>query len=243
MDITAIQEECLTSEPEMIKKDSPSLAAIIPAFNESRQIRQVISALQNSSLLSQIIVVDDGSTDGTGDVLENHALTDERIRIIRHPVNQGKGESLRSGLLACEQAHTVLMLDADLSGLLPKHITTLAEPVMTDQADMSLGLFVRGKWNTDLAHRLTPWLTGQRCFRANLLAQLDWDAAQGYGLETALTLTARNLKWRIKHIYLDGVTHPPSEFHHGLGKGILNRGKMYGQIARTWWTFIRKKQN
>ncbi|MFO7583695.1 MAG: glycosyltransferase, partial [Anaerolineales bacterium] len=78
MDITAIQEECLTSEPEMIKKDAPSLAAIIPAFNESRRIRQVISALQNSSLLSQIIVVDDGSTDGTGDVLENHALTDER---------------------------------------------------------------------------------------------------------------------------------------------------------------------
>jgi polyisoprenyl-phosphate glycosyltransferase len=242
MNITAMQEECLASEPQVIKKDAPSLAAIIPAFNEARRIQQVVSALQNSSLLSQIIVVDDGSIDGTGDILEKHALTDERIQIIRHPVNQGKGESLRSGLLACEQAQAVLMLDADLSGLLPKHITALAEPVMADHADMTLGLFIRGKWNTDLAHRLTPWLTGQRCFRANLLSQLDWEAARGYGFETALTLTARNLKWRIKHIYLEGVTHPPSEFHRGLGKGILNRGKMYGQIARTWWTLIRKKQ-
>jgi polyisoprenyl-phosphate glycosyltransferase len=237
------KEEYLASGPQMIKNDEPSLAAIVPAFNEAKRIRQVISVLQNSNLLSQIIIVDDGSTDGTGDILESHALSDKRIQVIRHSANQGKGESLRSGLLACEQAHTVLMLDADLSGLLPTHISALAEPVMTDQSDMTLGLFVRGKWHTDLAHRLTPWLTGQRCFRANLLSQLNWEAAQGYGLETAITLTARNLKWRIKHIYLEGVTHPPSEFHHGLRKGILNRGKMYGQIARTWWTFIRKKND
>ncbi len=86
-----------------------------------------------------------------------------------------------------------------------------------------------------MSHGLTPGLTGQRCFRVELLEHLDWNAAQGYGLETALTFTTQKMGWRIQRVYWKGVSHPPSEFHRGLIKGLLGRVKMYWQIGRAWW--------
>ena len=217
------------------------VSAVIPAYNEARRIESVLSVLQRTDCLSKIIVVDDGSSDGLQTVVEQIAKADERIRLIRHPRNIGKGGALHTGVSVCRADHNaVLMLDADLSCLKPEHIHNLVAPVLDGQADMTLGLFIGGKWNTDFAHRITPWLTGQRCFRLELLDHLDWNAAKGYGLETTLTLTARRLGWRIKDVHLEGVSHPPSEFHHGLLKGPLNRVKMYWQIGRAWWLSKRK---
>jgi hypothetical protein len=73
-----------------------------------------------------------------------------------------------------------------------------------------------------------------------ILKHLDWNAASGYGLETALTFTASKLDWRVQKVHLEGVSHPPSEFHHGLVKGTSNRVKMYWQIGRAWWLLKRK---
>ncbi len=85
-----------------------------------------------------------------------------------------------------------------------------------------------------MGHIVTPWLTGQRCLYSELLGQVSRPAAAGYGLETAITVAASIGGWRVQRVRLEGVYHPPSEFHRGAYNGIAVRARMYGQIIRAW---------
>lgn len=222
---------------------SPSLAAIIPAFNETGRIGRVLAVLRDVAELGEIIVVDDGSTDGTQAEVEAVAAADPRIRCLRFPANRGKGEALFAGARATS-ADILLFLDADLVGLKPDHVRALIRPVSEGQAELSIGIFQGGQLNTDFAHWLTPWLSGQRCLPAHLFAQVRQPTGSGYGIETAITLTARRERWRCQNVPWRGVSHVPAEFRRGLWPGVQNRLRMYGAIFRTlfgekvWQLFV-----
>jgi glycosyltransferase involved in cell wall biosynthesis len=213
---------------------TPLVAAIIPAYNEARGIGKVLNILRQVDLLSEIIVIDDGSKDRTIDEIEKCAVMDYRIRTISHSENRGKGEAIFSGWRAT-RAPLLVTLDADLVGLKPEQVVGLILPVLEMRADMTLGLFRHGYWRTEYSHRVTPWLTGQRCFRADLLKSISLPAAAGYGFETAITVAARRHKWRCVRVSLEGVSHPPSESHRGFWNGVATRSKMYAQIVRAWY--------
>ncbi len=224
-------------EPDRItapQETTSGLSAIIPAFNEAQRIGFVLGVLSQIERLDKIIVVDDGSSDGTAQEVQAAAGRDHRIQFIRLPFNQGKGQSLFRGLKEAT-AKYILMLDADLQGLAPVHVLSLIEPVIKGEADMTVGLFRGGRFRTDLSHWLTPWLSGQRCVRAELFQKISRKAAEGYGLETAMTVAARAQGWRIRKVALKGVWHPPSEGHRGVLPGIWNRMRMYSQILRAWY--------
>ncbi|MDD2694731.1 MAG: glycosyltransferase family 2 protein [Anaerolineales bacterium] len=210
------------------------MSAVIPAYNEAEGICRVLKALGPVTLIQEIIVVDDGSTDGTAALAEGCRQQDQRIRLIRHGQNQGKGQAFYSGYQAAACA-VILTLDADLIGLTPHHVENLLSPVLSGEIDMSVAVFRGGSWNTDLGHFLTPWLSGQRCLRAELLSQIPWAAAAGYGLETAITVAAGRYGWRHVRIPWRGVFHPPSEFHRGLIRGVATRARMYAHILRAWY--------
>jgi len=211
------------------------VACVIPAYNESGRVGNVLASLRSIDRLDNIIVVDDGSVDGTLGDARAAATLDPRVRVLHNDRNRGKGAAVRAGLSAAAGAGAILLLDADLEGFGPAHIEDLVEPVLADQAEMTLGLFIGGKWTTDMSHRLTPWLSGQRCLRSELLHRIDWAAAEGYGIETALTVAALQYGWRVQRVPLPGVWHPPSEYHRGLSEGIRNRTQMYLQIARAFY--------
>lgn len=213
---------------------TPRVAAVLPAYDEAENIGTVLDVLRQVGELSEIIVIDDGSKDGTAEVVRQKGQLDPRLRLLIHPVNSGKGEALFTGWSATE-ASTILMLDADLINLRPEHVMELMKPVMKRQVDMTMGLFKGGRWFTDISHWLTPWLTGQRCFRSELLRHVPRAAASGYGLETAITIAARQRGWRCLPVRLEGVSHNPSEVHRGLAKGVLTRLKMYHQIVVAWY--------
>ena len=212
----------------------PEVAVIIPAHNEADHIDSVLSALRDVNCICEIIVVDDGSGDSTANKVRDAASLDKRIRLIHHSHNLGKGQAILTGRNATK-ASILLLLDADLVGLKPMQVLSLIEPVITQKMDMSLGLFRGGKFLTDFSHLATPWLTGQRCLRSSIMDELNINAASGYGFETALTLAAHRNDWRTGFVWLDGVWHPPSEFHRGLLQGIRQRMHMYFQIARAWY--------
>ena len=212
---------------------SPHVAAIIPAFNEATQIGLVLQVLRQIPDLDQIILVDDGSTDSTLSVMQAASQTDPRIQVIHNDTNRGKGEAVYSARQEV-QAQYLLLVDADLLGLQPHHVLDLMRPVLTSQADMTVGIFKGGKLNTDFSHFITPWISGQRFLQARLLDQINWRAASGYGLESAITIAARKQGWRCRYIPWRGVYHPPSEFHRGIWKGTINRVRMYSHILRAW---------
>ena len=217
----------------MTRKTTP-IAAILPTYNEAHHIHAVLDVLREVDTLSEIIVVDVGSSDDTAELARQAAALDPRLQVIQHNKNRGKGQAIFTGWRAT-QAACLLLLDADLVNLTPQHVDALIAPVITRRADMTLGLFRGGRIHTDFAHWAAPWLTGQRCLRAEILRHVSEQAASGYGFEVALTLAAQRRGYRLRIIPLGGVWHPPSEFHRGWLKGIPWRLKMYGQILRAFW--------
>jgi polyisoprenyl-phosphate glycosyltransferase len=220
----------------------PLIAAILPIYNEELNVASVLDVLHATSILDEIILVNDGSTDNTAEILHQAAAIDQRIRILLHDKNRGKGQAIFNGW-AATSAPILLLLDADLKALTPEHIQALLAPVIEHRADMTLGLFRGGHRSTDLSHWLTPFLTGQRGLRAELLKYVSREAAAGYGFEVALTVAAGQQNFRTRGVALKGVWHPSSEFRteRGYWIGKLWRFRMYGQVIRAWFIATRKR--
>jgi len=209
------------------------VTTIVPAYNESGRIGNVLAVLAGVSELADILVIDDGSTDATLDEVKRAAAADRRIRVLQMPTNSGKAQAVLAAA-ALTQTRFVLMLDADLMNLQQHHVLELISPLTSDKADMTLGLFRGGHWGTDFSHLATPWLTGQRCMRAELLRYLTAETASGYGLEIALTVAAQLHDYRVKRVVLRGVWHPTSEYHRGLSIAFRWRRRMLGEVWEAW---------
>jgi glycosyltransferase involved in cell wall biosynthesis len=113
------------------------LAVIIPAYDEAGTIAAVVQTVLAQPLVQEVIVVDDASRDGTWEVVQPLAQADGRIKLLRHPVNRGKGAALRTGF-AKAAAPIVIVQDADLE-YDPADYETLARPILAGKADVVLG--------------------------------------------------------------------------------------------------------
>ncbi len=123
------------------------LSVIIPVYNEVESIETILKRVQATRLVHEIIVVDDGSTDGTRDVLKK---LDGRkgVRVILHGKNQGKGAAVRTGMTAAK-GDVLLIQDADLE-YDPRDYAELLKPIQEGLADVVYGSRFLGK-----AHRVT----------------------------------------------------------------------------------------
>ncbi|MET8980770.1 dolichyl-phosphate beta-glucosyltransferase [Streptomyces sp. NPDC004539] len=97
----------------------PDLSVVVPAYNEEHRLAPTLDAItahlgQNPSRSWELLVVDDGSTDATGDLVAGRAADDPRIRLLNSPQNRGKGHALRLGV-AASRGRRVLVTDADLA--------------------------------------------------------------------------------------------------------------------------------
>ncbi|MGC8641581.1 MAG: ABC transporter transmembrane domain-containing protein [Isosphaeraceae bacterium] len=111
---------------------------IIPVYNEASTIRAVLDAVSAAPYPKQIIVVDDGSTDGTAEVL--HDWTSRfgvDVTLLRHPTNRGKGAAIRTGLPTCRADVTVIQ-DGDLE-YDPRDYPALIEPIFSGNAQVVYG--------------------------------------------------------------------------------------------------------
>jgi len=200
--------------------------AIIPAYNEEKTIGHVLAVLKNTPLINKIIVVSDGSTDNTVQVAKSY-----EVEVIELTENRGKGGALKAGL-DNNKADVVLFLDADLIGLTPKHVHSLLEPVMNDQADMTIGIFDKGRIATDLAQKMAPYLSGQRALKFPLLEQIsDLDVAR-FGVELALNRFMETSGIRVQEVLLHDMSHVMKEEKFGVWKGMAARMKMYWEIIK-----------
>lgn len=111
------------------------LSVVIPAYNERATIEQVLEEVRATPFDLDVIVVDDGSTDGTRELLQGLDLPD--VRVILHERNRGKGAAVRTGF-AEARGDIVLIQDADLE-CSPSDYPALIAPILDDHADVVFG--------------------------------------------------------------------------------------------------------
>ncbi|MCI0395343.1 MAG: glycosyltransferase family 2 protein [Chloroflexi bacterium] len=207
-----------------------SVTAVIPAYNEAQRIGAILNVLQNVHELSQIVVVDDGSTDNTAAIVHRWRELDPRVLLKCLPENQGKGGAMVAGAETSAN-DIVTFLDADLVGIKPDHIQALIEPVKSGQCAMSLGLFNNGRRTTDLSHELIPFLSGQRCLRWSLFRAAPDLASTRWGIEVALSLYASRRAYPIRTVLWNGVTHAMRVEKGSFLAGCWSYWQMWSDIA------------
>mgnify|MGYP000026379905 CR=1 FL=1 len=202
------------------------LTCLVPAYNEAARIGGVLDVLADHPLLDTVIVVDDGSTDGTADV-----AAAKGVRVLRTPGNVGKTRALALGLGLVATRH-VMLIDADLSGLTPEAITALAAPVLSGAAGASISL--RG--NAPRSWRLigVDYISGERVLPVALLAGQEAALARlpRFGFEVFLNHRMRAAGLRVAIVRWPGVASPSKAAKRGLRAGIAADIAMIRDIFR-----------
>lgn len=202
------------------------VAVVIPAYNEELRIAQVLGAVTRAGCVDEIIVVSDGSDDRTVDV----ARMLQGVKVIALQQNIGKGGAMWAGIQATN-ADVIVFFDADLVGLLPEHVEMLVAPVVQG-ADMSVGIFRKGKFWSDAAQAISPSISGQRAMRRQLLLDNPCIADARMGVEVELTRIVRQQGLELVKVHLRGVTHTSKEKKFGFMEGAARRAKMYAEIGK-----------
>jgi dolichol-phosphate mannosyltransferase len=153
---TQVEEGLLGGAVEAGRPRRPSLAVIIPAYNERDTIQEALRRVRALDADIEVIVVDDASTDGTGELLEG----EPGLVLVKHPENRGKGAAIRAGLERVT-AGIVAIQDADLE-YDPRDLLRLLQPIATGEARVVYGSrFLAGRPRMQLANyvcnRLLAW--------------------------------------------------------------------------------------
>ncbi len=171
----------------MDKNGEITVSAIVPVFNEERTVAGVIKALLKSPLINQVIVVNDGSTDRSLEIIERFR---DQIMILNLRKNRGKGFALAEGVRRAN-GEIVTFWDADNLNLSQKHIRSLLEPLLTNKAQVVLGYRV---WKNGFPSPFREF-TGQRAYyRKDLLPHLKEMSRSRFGVEVYLNDVLKDRK-------------------------------------------------
>ncbi len=116
-------------------------ACLIPAYNEEKNIEEVVDRTENTGVFSEIIVVDDGSKDSTAEKAKKISLTSKiKITLISHEKNKGKGEALKTGFehILKTNSDAAVIMDADMQ-YPPEQAEKIIEPIKNGIADFVMG--------------------------------------------------------------------------------------------------------
>jgi len=187
------------------------LSVIMPVYNERKTLREIVKRVQAVQIEKEIIIVDDGSTDGTRRMLKE--LDDENIKILFHEKNRGKGAAIRTAQPHIE-GDIVIIQDADLE-YNPEEYYKLIEPIIDGRADVVYGSrfigdvhrvhlfwhYVGNKFLTTVSNmfnnlNLTDMETCYKVFKAGVFKDISLKSG-GFGFEPEITAKVARRKCRL----------------------------------------------
>ncbi|OYU19185.1 MAG: glycosyl transferase [Rhodobacteraceae bacterium PARR1] len=203
------------------------VTCLIPAWNEASRIAGVLACVVGHPLIDQVVVVDDGSTDGTGAI----AAAAGAELCIQTP-NAGKSAAMARGLAAA-QGDLVLMLDADLIGLTADAVTALLTPVLSGRADVTISL----RANAPAVWRAIglDFISGERVMPRSMLTPHVQRIAglPRFGLEVFINAQWLQGRCRLAVVPLAGVSSPAKATKRGVLRGIWSDVAMMANILAT----------
>lgn len=210
-----------------------SLTFLLPVFNERATVEQILQQVRDTGLADRIIVVDDASTDGTRELLEEIAARDSRLALHLHDRNRGKGAALRTGFSKVE-TDLVLVQDADLE-YDPRDVPALLVPIDENKADVVFGSRFLGAsrrptmfWHmvanklltlmTNVLYNtiLTDMETGYKLFRREVIQSFT---IRSNRFDFEPEITAKLLKNKVR-IFEVPITFNPREYSEGKKIGL-----------------------
>ena len=210
-----------------------SLTILMPVFNEKATLEAILTRVEATGLATEIIVVDDGSSDGTRDLLQALAPRHPLLKLILHDRNRGKGAAIQTGIRAATQ-DLLLIQDADLE-YDPRDYPALLDPIREGKADVVFGSRFLGAprrttmfWHmvanklltlmTNVLYNsiLSDMETGYKLFRREIIQAIPL-RCQRFDFEPEVT--AKLLKRRVR-IFEVPISFNPREYDEGKKIGL-----------------------
>jgi glycosyltransferase involved in cell wall biosynthesis len=204
-------------------------SVVIPAFNEEKNLARVLRIVTQSPKVNQVIVVNDGSTDKTNDIVKKF---DRKITLISYAKNKGMGYALKRGL---EKASSdwVAFLDADLVGLKLRHLKLLQATALKYPQSHIIGVVQNASQAAGAKLAMLPG--GIRIFKKSLLTEkfiAQWPK-YNYAIDLMITDYFKAQGFPIFFLQLPGLNHSKKIQKWGWRKGIEKEIKMYYHFIKT----------
>jgi glycosyltransferase involved in cell wall biosynthesis len=229
---------------EALKSSAPVVSIIIPAFNEIGTIDRIVNAIRSLPVHKQIIVVDDGSTDGTREYIAKLSGI-PGIDICLHDRNSGKGSAIQSGIQRAI-GDIVIVQDADLE-YVPSDILLVIEPIVRGEVDVVYGSrylanpeqdgsalhrfgnkVLTGLSNLASGQKLTDMETCYKAFRRELIQSINIEQKR-FGFEPEIT--AKLARRRIQILEVP-IQYKPRSWDEGKKIGVKD-------LISTLWCILR----
>jgi glycosyltransferase involved in cell wall biosynthesis len=203
------------------------ISCVICTYNEAKRIEHILGVVIGHPALDEVIVVNDGSTDETENLLRSY----HAVRFISYPQNQGKTYALARGIEAARN-DLVMLLDADLSGVTPGNIEALAKAVTSGKADVSISL----RRNSLVLYRLIgiDFVSGERVIPRNLVRDslLEMEGLPRWGGEVFINRLMIARRLRIAVVRWPNVLNVRKYRKAGMWHGFLEELGMIRDAMR-----------